>query len=259
MRKILHISDLHFPCITPGAAAALRQRAQDLQVDLVVISGDLTQRGREWQYRQAAGFLAQMPRPQLVIPGNHDVPLFDLYRRFFRPAERFTRLICADLQPVYQDPQMLVVGVTSTRPITADWRGFWKNGSLSDAQLEQLRRQFAQPSPCKVLVMHHPLVNPWDETTRDCIRRRQDILPVLQECGVNVVLSGHLHHACVRTVPAAAGGAPIVSIQCGTSTSTRLRDEPDSFNLITLTGRESQVQVYRWDGKGYEAADLPVG
>ena len=251
MRKILHISDLHFSCITPGADRALLAQATRIRPDLVVVSGDLTQRGRERQYQKAADFLGQLSVPRLVIPGNHDVPLFDLYRRICKPTERFTRLICDDLSPVFVDEEMLVVGVNSTRAMTADWRGFWKNGSLSDLQLEQLRQQFSRPVGCKLLVMHHPLVNPWDDTDRDCVRGRLEILKVLEECGVNVVLSGHLHHAYARTAPATSGKQPILCINCGTTTSTRLRDEPDNFNLVTLAEGKAEVKVYRWDGRGF--------
>ena len=253
VRTILHISDLHFPRVAPGICDALLELARTARPTLCVISGDLTQRGRESQYRLATDFLHQLPTPWLVVPGNHDVPLFDVYRRLFRPTERFTRLICPDLCPLFADDELLVVGANSTRALTGDWRGFWKNGTLSDPQLDQIRRQFAsRPAQYKVLVVHHPLVNPWDNTARDCARGRNRILAILQDCGVNAVLSGHLHLAYARLAPSISTQRPPLCINAGTTTSTRLRDEPNSLNLITFNAGQIQVQVHRWNGAQFQ-------
>ena len=249
---IAHISDLHFPCVSERACENLRHRLNEVRPGVVVVSGDLTQRGRERQYASAFAYLGQLPHPRIVIPGNHDVPLFDLRRRFFHPAERFLRLICDDPMPVHRDDELLIVGVNSTRAWTLDWRGFWKNGTLSPRQLDDLRARFASATPAqlRVLAMHHPLVNPWDDSSRDTARHRTRILHALRDCGVDVVLSGHLHKAYARNAP--ASGRPILCIQCGTTTSTRLRDEANAFNLLTWDSGRLTLQVMRFDGHRFE-------
>jgi 3',5'-cyclic AMP phosphodiesterase CpdA len=252
---IVHISDLHFPCVQEKIAWELLRAIHDARPSLVVISGDLTQRGRERQYQRARQFLDELPKNTLVVPGNHDVPLYDLLRRFYRPTERFTRLITPDLAPTYRDEQMVVVGTNSTRAFTLDIHGFWKNGTLSDTQLEMLRRQFAGAASeqLKVLVMHHPLVNPWNERSRDTARGRKRILRVLETIGVDLVLSGHLHRSYTRHAPLMTEGAsPVLCIQAGTGSSTRLRGEGNGFNLIGWNGSEVSVKLMRYDGEQFE-------
>jgi 3',5'-cyclic AMP phosphodiesterase CpdA len=99
VRKILHVSDLHFGRIDPATLDPLRKTAERLKPDLVVVSGDLTQRARAWQFREARDYLATLPKPQLVVPGNHDVPLYDVVSRFLRPLSNYRRYISEDLEP----------------------------------------------------------------------------------------------------------------------------------------------------------------
>lgn len=255
LTTIAHISDLHFPCVKEKTAWALLRAIHEARPSLVVISGDLTQRGRERQYQRARQFLDELPRSILVVPGNHDVPLFDVFRRLFRPAERFTQMICPELSPKYCDEQMMVVGANSTRAFTLDIHGFWKNGTLSDDQLEIIGRQFAgaRAEQLKVLVMHHPLVNPWNEGGRDTARGRKRILRALEAIGVDVVLSGHLHKSYTRHAPLMTEGKrPVLCIQAGTGSSTRLRDEGNAFNLIGWNGSELSVKLMRYTGEEFE-------
>lgn len=251
MAIIAHISDLHFSRIAGDVVEALVQAVTDATPTVVVVSGDLTQRGRERQYQQAAQFLARLPRPQIIVPGNHDVPLFDLYRRLFHPVERFTRLITPDLWPTYQDDELFILGANSTRAMTADPHGFWKNGSLSDEQLAEMSERFshAGENALKVLVMHHPLFGV-ESDGRDAVCRRAAILAVLEKAGVKVVLSGHLHKAYQRRSP---GG--VLCVQAGTACSTRYRDERNAFNLLRWEGQELRVQVLRYANGEFAPAD----
>lgn len=224
---------------------------------VTVISGDLTQRAREGQYQAAKQFIDRIEGPVVVIPGNHDVPLYDVFRRFFRPVERFTRIITPELYPTYSDDAVHVVGVNSTRAFTFDPNGFWKNGALSEEQLREVTRRMAQarPGALRVLVMHHPLVNPHDAGPRDTCRGRDRIICTLESAGVELVLSGHLHIPFTRHAPAQALAAgKILCLQAGTATSNRLRDkEPNAFNMLKWDGSALELTVMRHNGAEFWA------
>src|SRR3954454_3224095 len=129
MRRIVHLSDVHFGRTDPAVVTAVLQAVRRLDPHLVAISGDLTQRARSWQFREARAFLDALPCPQLVVPGNHDVPLYNVARRFLSPLGYYTRYITTDLQPVHTDPEMVVVGLNTTRSFTV------KDGTIRPADL----------------------------------------------------------------------------------------------------------------------------
>ncbi len=133
MRTILHLSDLHFGRIDPAILSPLVEFIGAIKPDLVAVSGDLTQRARTAEYIAARDFLSSIPFPQIVVPGNHDVPLHNLVSRFARSLDRYTRYIAADLQPFYADTEIVAVGVNTARAWT------WKDGRINRSQLEKLR------------------------------------------------------------------------------------------------------------------------
>lgn len=255
MRSMIHISDLHFGAADRARADSLRRAMGQIKPDLVVVSGDLTQRGRTQQYQQASDYLGQISQQQLIVPGNHDAAYFNPVRRFCFPLTRYKSVICDDLCPSVGDAELWVVGASSVRPFAWDWRGFWKNGRLDHTQISQIGEAFAgAPSgACRVLVVHHPLVNGRDDGGGECIRGRKRLLAALRECGVELVLSGHLHHACARLAPGEAGAAPILCVNAGTAISTRLRHEANSFNLLSVSSDSIRVTVYTWAGAAFVA------
>src|SRR5687768_4249717 len=115
MRTIAHISDIHFDKIDPQVVEAAVADVHAQQPSLLVMSGDFTQRARAGQYRQAAQFMSRLPTPQIVVPGNHDIPLFDLVSRFFWPLRKYHKYITRDMRPSYQDEELLVIGVNTAR------------------------------------------------------------------------------------------------------------------------------------------------
>ena len=256
MVRIVHISDIHFPMVDRGLCEQVIQFIGRERPRLTVVSGDLTQRARERQYLAARAFLDRIPGPMVVVPGNHDVPMYDVLRRFFRPMERFTRIITPELWPTYSDEELFVLGADTTRAFTPDPRAFWKNGTLSDDQLEEIGRRFtaARPGALRVLVIHHPLANPWNDGLRDTAVGRDRIVRVLKDIGVEVVLSGHLHAAYGRYVPALAGTRmhPLC-IQAGTATSTRLRrGEANAFNVLQWDGQTLEMTVMRHNASQFQ-------
>lgn len=247
MPTLAHISDLHFGTEIPDVAAALRAELAADRPALVVISGDLTQRARSRQFAAAADYLKSLPTPQLVVPGNHDIPLFDMVRRFLTPLTRYRRHISTTLDPFFETRDLLVVGLNTARSLT------WKSGRISNDQMRWLEsRLAASQSTFKVVVTHHPFIPPpnpeSDQAGIKLVGRAARAMSVIDRCGVDLLLSGHLHHGYsgdTRTqYPAARRG--IVAVQAGTAISGRVRSDPNGYNRITLERDRIAVEIRTW-------------
>ncbi len=191
MRTIAHISDLHFGRIDPPVLEGLAADLESRKPTLLVVSGDFTQRARPGQYRDAAAFMRRLPKPQLVVPGNHDIPMFDVVRRFFFPLGNYTKHITRDLRPCYQDEELFVLGINTARSFTH------KSGWISEEQLLDVKLRVC-PLPedvVRVVVTHHPFVPPPREPDADVIVRGESYIDELEACGVDLLLAGHLHLA----------------------------------------------------------------
>lgn len=251
MRTIAHLSDLHFGTEHRGVAGALLENLESLSPSLVVVSGDLTQRARTREFRSAAEWLARLPAPVLVVPGNHDVPLYDILRRFVAPLGRYERHISADFNPFFIDEEMAVLGINTARSLT------WKSGRISMEQVREIRSRMCGVTDArfKVLVTHHPFIPPPGEGAAgiDLVGRAALALPVIDACGVDLLLAGHLHHGYtgdVRTYYPATKRSVIVA-QAGTAISRRIRNEPNAFNLITLDAARITIGVRVWRGEDF--------
>ena len=254
MRTIAHVSDLHFDHIDPPVVEGLvRDLAAREPPTLLVCSGDFTQRARDGQYARAAAYMKRLPGPQLVVPGNHDIPLYNLVRRFFFPLTRYTRHITRDFRPSHQDEELLVVGINSARPWTWHWRGFWKDGAISEEQLldVELRAANLPPDVFKVVVTHHPFIPPPRERPHGIVHGAARALDEMEKSGIDMLLAGHLHMGYsgdVRTHFEAAKRS-VLSVQAGTATSTRRRGEPNAYNWITIKNKDDVViEVRAWTG-----------
>jgi len=242
VRTIVHTSDLHFLRVDARVMAALATTITDLRPDLVVVSGDLTQRARRRQFLAAASFLRCLPPPLLIVPGNHDVPMFNIAARLFAPFAGFRAHIAEDLEPVFDDPEMLVVGLNSVRTLLFSESGRLNSGQ-ADRAAERLRH--AAPGALKVIVTHHPFDVPAGHRQDKMIGRSRMAMERLASAGADLFLAGHLHvsHVGGTATRYKIAGHSAVLVQAGTM-STRERGEPNSFNVIRIASQD-QLMIDR--------------
>jgi 3',5'-cyclic AMP phosphodiesterase CpdA len=247
MKEIAHLSDLHFGAHDPRVAEALLAELDGRAAkvpSLVAVSGDLTQRARTSELEACRAWLERVPAPRLVVPGNHDVPLYDLAARLFHPLERYRRLITPELAPVFLDDELVVAGVCTAHGLTV------KGGRLTPAQTSAAAAVLAaHPDRYKILVAHHPFVPPPGAGHGDSLDHAEEIVPVLEEAGLQLVLSGHLHVAYLADTAAyRTADKAIVSVLAGTCMSTRRRGEPNGYNRLVLDGDALQIVQRVFDG-----------
>jgi 3',5'-cyclic AMP phosphodiesterase CpdA len=256
MARLVHLSDLHFGAHDEALVAGVERHVDALKPDLVVISGDFTQRARTEQFRDACQFLERLRdsgHEVLGVPGNHDVPLYDVLRRFLSPLTRYRRFIDDSLCPFVELAGVAVLGINTARSLT------FKEGRINEDQVEFIRETFARtPSDSmRVLVTHHPMfAMQVGEETQRAIGRQEMALDAIEKAGVDMLLAGHMHHASIQDASelvTRAGGALVV--QAGTATSTRVREQDQSFNTIDLAQNSVSVTVNTWDGDDFGAAD----
>jgi 3',5'-cyclic AMP phosphodiesterase CpdA len=250
MRTIVHLSDLHFGRVDEATTQPLVRQIRELQPHLVVISGDLTQRARTRQFQEARRFLESLPRPQIVVPGNHDVPAYNLFRRFLEPLKRFRQYVTDDLLPTYVDDEVAVFGLNSTLSFTT------KYGKLRERDIACVCEKLMQlpGGVMKIVVCHHPFDLPPNHTQRDLIRNAAGSMRAFAECRVDVILSGHLHlsHTSPTTERYRIPGHSALIVQAGTAISNRSRGELNSFNVLHLQAATLMVERLTWDAKALD-------
>jgi 3',5'-cyclic AMP phosphodiesterase CpdA len=239
MKLVVHISDPHFGSQDTHIAATLLDEIDQLDPVCVVVSGDLTQRGRRAQFKQARRWLDALGRPCVVVPGNHDIPLYDVFTRFVRPRERYLRYITNDLAPRFVDDTIAIAGVDTTKRFTT------KHGEIDRDKIDASLAELAElPGHWKLLVAHHPFIVPPDSKERT-VAGAADVLPLLEDAGLDMILTGHLH------LPFSAGRNErhtIIHVQAGTCISTRTRGEPNGYNQLRFEADEVTIVHRDWDG-----------
>ncbi len=248
MRTLVHLSDLHFGHLDERIIPPLIHRITAVSPDLIAISGDLTQRARTPEFRQARAFLDMLPFPRLVVPGNHDVPLFNIAARVLAPFSGYQRYIGPDLEPFCDDDEIAVVGLNSARALITGGRGRL-NRSQVDAAVNRLSGLPA--GLIKIVVTHHPFDLPAGYAAKHLVGRAPMAMAQLAEVGADLFLAGHLHVSHVGSTAERyniAGHSALV-LQAGTL-STRERGELNTFNVLRIARPEVVVERYSWESGG---------
>jgi 3',5'-cyclic AMP phosphodiesterase CpdA len=244
MRTIVHLSDLHFGRVDATLLEPLRRRVQSLAPQVIAVSGDLTQRAKPGQFREARRYLDSLPAVKIVVPGNHDVPLYNVFQRFFTPLAKYRRYISRDLEPTFVDDEIVVVGINTARSLV------FKGGRINREQVEAVREKLcALPeSITKVVVSHHPFDLPEHMDEDDIAGHATEAMRMFSRCGADILLAGHVHvsHAGETTERHRIEDFTALIVQAGTATSTRGRGESNSFNALRVDREVVTVERYSW-------------
>lgn len=264
--RILHLSDLHFGHHDERLASGLAADITAQHPDLVVISGDFTQVGSSEEFVVAEKFLDTLTVPFFAVPGNHDVPARNLWRRFFDPYGLYRRYIDDELEPFMQMDGVAIAGIKTSRRMRLEMN--WSHGAINRDQLADLEARFAKAAhdAIRIVVAHHPLLQPEGPVTTPMrlVDRADMALETFARLGVRLVLSGHFHLSYVRRHehlgevkqgtpkgPREAAVAPILVAQASSTISTRLRGEPNAYNLVDIAEGKIMITVREWIGEGW--------
>jgi 3',5'-cyclic AMP phosphodiesterase CpdA len=245
LRTIVHLSDLHFGRFDRAILPALTADIIAAKPDVVAVSGDLTQRARSHEFRQARVFLKSLQFPKVIVPGNHDVPLYNVISRGLRPFTKYQRYIDEDLEPLFADDEIVVLGINTARSFT------FKNGRINHRQVAQAcaRLEAHSRQVTRIVMTHHPFDLPGAKGQSSLVGRATMAMTGFAGCHVDFFLSGHLHtshvgHSATRYKIA---GYSALIIQAGTAGSTRRRGEPNAFNVIRIERPRVSIDVAMWD------------
>ena len=268
MSSVLQISDPHFGTVQPAVMQALAQLASEQRPDVLVLSGDITQRAKASQFAEARAFCDSLAIPQwLVIPGNHDIPLLNLYQRFFTPYAHFRHAFGPVVEPVLSTPWLHVIGVKTTRR----WRH--KNGEVSDAQITRVVAELNRsvPGQLRIVVVHQPVHVMHVQDQHDRLRGWEPAVQAWSRAGADIVMGGHIHLPSLCDLSARLEGLArrLWCVQAGTALSSRVRAGiPNSVNLLRChaPGELPSCRPERWDFQAasgcfecVESSELPLG
>jgi len=230
MTTLFHIADMHFGAEDRTLVDAFTEVCNEKAPDLVVAAGDFTQAGRKREFDDAARFLAALDAPVVGIPGNHDVPVRALHRRFTTPWRRYERSIGRYLEPSHQDEGLHVESLRTAR--RAQWQPDWSLGRIGQPSLGRALDTLAQGDAAfRVLTCHHPILAPGGNRGRArTARAGKSVDTIAAHC--DLVLTGHLHETF--TLPARAPDHTCWFVGAGTTFSRRTRGEPAGFNALEI-------------------------
>jgi len=264
MKKVVHLSDIHFGKVDVATVEPLIEAVKKIEPNLVVVSGDLTQRARTHQFQEAQEFLNKLPAPQIVVPGNHDIPLWNPWSRFVDRLTKYRINISDNLYPTYQDDGIAAIGINTARSLTT------KYGRINREQIQRIK-SFLCSLPddrIKMVVTHHPFDLPEGYRDRQQIVGRSRLaMHTLADCGIDLFLAGHLHLSFIGSTAARykVNHRSALIVQAGTATSVRGRGEPNAFNVILCEHPCISIERYEWDSnqaifnkatsEGYEHTD----
>jgi len=246
MGTLLQISDPHFGTDQQPVVDALLRLAAELEPELAVISGDVTQRARRAQFEAARRFANALPCAYVVVPGNHDIPLYNIFARIFSPYGGYIRAFGEDIEPEQETDAFVVVCTNTTRPRRH------KDGEISDAQIARVceRLERAQAGKLRVVVTHQPVLAIQAEDRKNLLHHHEAAVRAWSRAGGDIVMGGHIHLPYIRSVRDQFSDLPrqMWAVQAGTAVSWRIRGNvPNSVNALRYEPGASTCSAERWD------------
>ncbi len=254
MRRVVQISDLHFGNNDPALLEPLRKAIDRIQPHVLVISGDFVEHATAAEFLAAQEFIGRLPKPQVLVPGNHDLAFYNVAVRAFTGLRNYRHYISNDMHPRFEDEEIAVLGANTSR--------VWplRGGSLSSTQLEELAAEFAaiDAEKTRILVTHHPFDLPEGQHRRLIVGHARRSIARLAPT-VDIMLAGHIHLSSTGSTAThyKTAGHAIAFVQAGTAVSNRNKGEMNSFNLLEISsalegGKAVKVDRYMWKKEASE-------
>lgn len=240
--RLALLSDLHFGRTRADLVQPLLDALAEAQPDMIVIAGDFVQRARPSHYRQAREFLDRLQSPWFAVPGNHDIPLWNLLARAFTPRRAYRRWITEETEPLHHAPGVVVVGVDTTK------RWNHQSGEITGEQIARVSDLIEVNGQDRIVVVvaHHPFhQDEWIE--KKLMSGAPAALEAWAEAGPHMILSGHLHVWKVEPFVARQNRSMTLQVHCGTGLSTRLRGQPNDFAIVDLDGPDVRIERFSAD------------
>lgn len=230
--RIAQISDSHFGTVKPGVREGLIQTLKELKPDLILLTGDITQRARAQEFKEASEFVAQLkPTPLIAVPGNHDIPLFNLWGRLIQPYSNFKKLFKNQLEKDFVFGDVVIKGLNST----SRYRHI--QGAFDLRRLDRRLREKKWQAKVHIAAFHHPLDCAKTQDEKNLLRDNEKAIELFSHHQVDLLLGGHIHDPFVSLSSQRYPNTKRVMIigVAGTCTSSRTRSgAPNSFNLIEV-------------------------
>ena len=250
--RLIQLSDVHFGAEDTDAVRAAAEYVKATPFDLLLVTGDVTQLGKQTEFEMAKSWLASLPGPKLAAPGNHDTPWFGILERVTEPFQRYQRAI-GPTEDKFTRAGLIAVALNSARGWQVRWN--WSKGEINRRQTSRAIRHLrsAAPDMTRILICHHPLIEIPDEPITSRVRGGRRAARKFAEAGVDLVVTGHLHTPFVHALPFGDG----LTYAVGASTlSLRARGSPPGFNVIEIDGERLVVSAMAWNGVGLEADQI---
>jgi 3',5'-cyclic AMP phosphodiesterase CpdA len=248
--RIVQLADLHFGAEDPRAIEAAADSVSQLNPDVVVVSGDMTQRGKHREFEMARKWIHQLNYPSLIVPGNHDTPLFNLVSRASSPFQRHDHYFDSYAGMLRVD-NVRIDGLNTARGWQA--RSNWAEGSVRLRHLANILNRDVDPDVVRLLACHHPFRSPRDAPLRTRTRRGSAASEMMAESDVSILLTGHVHTPHAEIIEERNGR--YLAISAGTL-STRLRNAPPAFNSLDITTTTVSVTTHDFKGSAFEPSSL---
>lgn len=245
--RIAHISDLHFGMHNPDIIEPFIDDCALLKPELLIISGDLTQRGKAEQFQQLSAFLASITIPQLIVPGNHDIPMHNPLMRFCHPFKQFKMYISSELEVSYENDEVNILGINSVTPYKL------KDGALSIKSLTRIKNHFsAHSTQLNILFFHHNLK--YFSGMHHPLNNAAEFLEYLKESPIHLVCTGHLHYSNLKLIPKRQG-SPCALLHAGSLCCQRTKDENNSFYFINIERLHCSITRRIYVNKAFSSAE----